>query len=72
MPGLSSNSNPFFREFTPRLLVAPEPEAEVTLSVATRIHCRERVIPGVLAVRARLRPKRRLMSADYDAFVCVL
>mmetsp|Transcript_27412 Transcript_27412/g.49434 ORF Transcript_27412/g.49434 Transcript_27412/m.49434 type:complete len:245 (+) Transcript_27412:1949-2683(+) len=72
IPGLSSSSNPFFRVLLallpPRLPLAPEVEAEFSLSVATRIHWRERVIPGVLAVRARLRPRRRLMSADFPTF----
>mmetsp|Transcript_22032 Transcript_22032/g.46466 ORF Transcript_22032/g.46466 Transcript_22032/m.46466 type:complete len:224 (-) Transcript_22032:797-1468(-) len=66
IPGLSRSSNPFLRMLlAPLLLRLPLPEAEVEyLSVATRIHWRERVTPGVLAVRARLRPRRRLMSAD--------
>mmetsp|Transcript_4371 Transcript_4371/g.9797 ORF Transcript_4371/g.9797 Transcript_4371/m.9797 type:complete len:229 (-) Transcript_4371:621-1307(-) len=70
IPGLSSNSNPLFRVLLLLRLPAPlpEPVAEVVLSVATRIHWRERVTPGVLAVRARLRPRRRLMSADFPTF----
>ena len=33
-------------------------------SVRTRIHCSDRVTPGVLAVLARLRPRILLISAD--------
>mmetsp|Transcript_1838 Transcript_1838/g.4032 ORF Transcript_1838/g.4032 Transcript_1838/m.4032 type:complete len:249 (-) Transcript_1838:647-1393(-) len=70
IPGLSSSSNPFFLVLLLRLPPPlPDPEADVEyLSVATRIHWSERVMPGVLAVRARLRPRRRLMSADFPTF----
>ena len=70
IPGLSNSSNPFFRvlllPLLLRVLRLPAPEAdEEYFSVATRIHCSERVTPGVLAVRARFLPKRRLIRADY-------
>ena len=68
IPGLSSNSNPFFLSLPPRPPL-PAPDAEVEyLSAATRIHWSDRVMPGVLAVRARLRPSRRLMRADLPTF----
>lgn len=34
-------------------------------SVRTRIHCNERVTPGVLAVLARFLPRILLIRADY-------
>ena len=48
----------------PRLSLAPE--VEFSLSVATCIHWSERVTPGVLTIRARICPKRRLMLMSAD------
>ena len=61
IPGLSKSSNPLLL-----LLIPEDPDADTEfLSVATRIHWRDRVTPGVLAVLARLRPRSRLIRADW-------
>jgi hypothetical protein len=61
IPGLSNNSNSFLVDVEE----GDDPE-ELALdsSVLTRIHWSDRVTPGVLAVRARLRPRILLISAD--------
>lgn len=61
IPGLSSNSNSFLVDVEE----GDDPlELALDSSVLTRIHCNDRVTPGVLAVRERLRPKILLIKAD--------
>lgn len=57
IPGLSRSSNSF--------LFFLEVEEEDTEDVdRTRIHCSDRVTPGVLELRARFLPRMRLINAD--------
>ena len=65
IPGLSSNSNSFLVDVDE----GDEPlELALDSSVLTRIHCSDLVTPGVLAVRARLRPRILLINADFPTF----